>query len=225
MSTACYRIVGGDFERGGSASSHLKESLKRVGAGPQAARRAVIAAYEAEMNVVIHARSAEMLVRFHDSQVDVEVSDRGPGIPDIELAMREGYSTAPPATRELGFGAGMGLPNIRKNADVFSIESSVGRGTRLRFSVAMHPREGMHWERNSIRLVGESCTGCLRCLQSCPTRALRVHHGGPQVLGHLCADCTNCIAACPSGAIAPDVPDVLPDRLAGTVVVPAAFLV
>jgi anti-sigma regulatory factor (Ser/Thr protein kinase)/Na+-translocating ferredoxin:NAD+ oxidoreductase RNF subunit RnfB len=224
MSTACYRIVGGDFERGGSASSHLKESLKRVGAEPQAIRRAVIAAYEAEMNVVIHAHSAEMLVRFHDSQVDVEVSDRGPGIPDIELAMREGYSTAPPAARELGFGAGMGLPNIRKSADVFSIESSVGRGTRLRFSVAMQHGEGVKWERNSLRLVGESCTACLRCLASCPTQALRVYGGSPRVLGHLCVDCTNCVEACLPGAIGVDASDVLPDRLTGTVVVPAALL-
>jgi anti-sigma regulatory factor (Ser/Thr protein kinase)/Fe-S-cluster-containing hydrogenase component 2 len=224
MSTASYTILGGNFEHGGSASARLKEFFKRVGAEPQAIRRAVIAAYEAEMNVVIHAHRGQMLVRFHDNRVDVEVADEGPGIPDIELAMTEGYSTAPAAARELGFGAGMGLPNILKNSEAFSIESTVGRGTCLRFSVAMRPGEGVRWGRNSIRIADEQCTKCMRCVSACPTWALRVRHGGPELLGHLCIDCADCIAACPSGAIGADLPDSLPP-LKGTALVPPALLV
>ena len=138
--------------------------------------------------------------------------------------MQEGYSTAPAAARALGFGAGMGLPNIKRNSDAFSIESSVGRGTRLRFSVAMRQPAGVWWERNSIRILGERCTQCLRCLPACPTQAVRVRKGGPEVLWHLCVDCTSCIEACPSGAIGMDAPKALPEPVSGTALVPSAFL-
>lgn len=225
MSTACYRILGDDFERAGSATSTLKELFKRLGAEPQAMRRAVIAAYEAEMNVVIHARGGEMLVRFRGDRVDIEVSDEGPGIPDIELAMGEGYSTAPAAARELGFGAGMGLPNIKRNTDVLDIESAIGRGTRVRFSVNMPASRRAGWGRNSIRTISELCTECLQCLHACPTEALRVYHGGPEVLGHLCTDCTCCIGVCPSGAITMDPLDAVPARVSGTAIVPSAYVV
>jgi len=92
----------------------------------------MIAAYEAEMNVVIHAYSGEMWVTLDDYQIQIEVHDDGPGIPDIELAMRPGFSTASEQAKTLGFGAGMGLPNIKKHSDVFKINSVVGQGTALK---------------------------------------------------------------------------------------------
>ena len=135
MIISSYPIAGGDFERAGSASSLLKEQLKKVGVEPVAIRRAMIAAYEAEMNVVIYANKGNMQIALDTEKLDVEVTDEGPGIPDIEQAMIEGFSTAPPAIRELGFGAGMGLPNIKKNSDRFAIESAVGEGTRVTFTI------------------------------------------------------------------------------------------
>jgi anti-sigma regulatory factor (Ser/Thr protein kinase) len=100
-------------------------------------RRFVIAVYEAEMNVVMYADRGVLTLLLSPQRLEVVVRDEGPGIPDIELAMKEGYSTATEEMRQRGFGAGMGLPNIRKNADAMSIESDVGSGTRLRFSVSV----------------------------------------------------------------------------------------
>ena len=131
MSTVSYRITGGDFDRVGLASVGLKERLKRIGVDPASVRRAAIAAYEAETNVAIHARAGDMWVRFSPTRIDVEVVDDGPGIPDINRAMQEGFSTASDEMRERGFGAGMGLPNIKKNSDDFRIESEVDVGTTL----------------------------------------------------------------------------------------------
>ena len=131
-----YYIVGQDFNRAGESSSALKKSLKRLGTHPDIARRVAIAAYEAEMNVVIYARGGEITVKVDPNQIRIEVEDSGPGIPDIEKAMQTGYSTAPEWVRELGFGAGMGLNNIKKCADEMNITSTVGKGTRLEIYVA-----------------------------------------------------------------------------------------
>lgn len=126
-----YHIEGGNFSRAGIASSEVKKILKQLNVNPTAIKRVVVALYEAEVNVVAHAYEGDVHVDISPEGVTVVVDDRGPGIPDIPLAMQEGYSTASPEVREMGFGAGMGLPNIQKNCDDLSIESEVGKGTRV----------------------------------------------------------------------------------------------
>jgi serine/threonine-protein kinase RsbT len=126
-----FPVKGGDFAKAGAAACEIKELLKDLGLDVATVRRAAIVAYEAEMNVIMYAREARMDLTVSTESVRLTVDDRGPGIPDIELALTEGYSTATAEMRELGFGAGMGLPNIKRNADVFAIDSEVGRGTRL----------------------------------------------------------------------------------------------
>ena len=126
-----YHIEGGNFSRAGIASSEVKKILKRLNVNPTAIKRVVVALYEAEVNVVAHAYEGDVHVDISPEGVTVVVDDRGPGIPDIPLAMQEGYSTASPEVREMGFGAGMGLPNMQKNCDELSIESEVGKGTRV----------------------------------------------------------------------------------------------
>jgi anti-sigma regulatory factor (Ser/Thr protein kinase) len=124
-----------DFTSAGRASTGIKDALKRMGFEASLVRRVAIASYEAEMNVVMHARRGRILLRVNRDAVQVEALDEGPGIPDIELAMQEGYSTATAAMREMGFGAGMGLSNIQRNADELRIESEVGRGTCVYIAV------------------------------------------------------------------------------------------
>ncbi len=136
MSTAAptegvFALIGGDFTHAGTASSELKSILVRLGISQDLARRAAIAAFEAEMNVIIHALAGTMHYSITEEGVRVTITDMGPGIEDIDLAMREGYSTAPARVREMGWGAGMGLPNIRRNADTLRIDSVVGEGTTL----------------------------------------------------------------------------------------------
>ena len=126
-----YHIEGGNFSRAGIASSEVKKILKQLNVNPTAIKRVVVALYEAEVNVVAHAYEGDVHVDISPEGVTVVVDDRGPGIPDIPLAMQEGYSSASPEVREMGFGAGMGLPNMQKNCDELSIESEVGKGTRV----------------------------------------------------------------------------------------------
>lgn len=126
-----FPVKGGDFAKAGAVACRIKELLKDLGLGAKAVRRAAIASYEAEMNVIMYALEGRMDLAVTTREVRIAVDDRGPGIPDIELAMTEGYSTATPEMRELGFGAGMGLPNIKRNSDLFHIDSQPGRGTRL----------------------------------------------------------------------------------------------
>ncbi len=123
-----YRIAGGDFDTAGIATRQLKEQLAKIGVNGAVMRRAMIASYEAEMNVVIHARTGTLWARLDAGKLDLEVADEGPGIPDVSLALREGWSTASAQAREMGFGAGMGLPNIKRNSDLFEIETRVGPG-------------------------------------------------------------------------------------------------
>lgn len=141
----CFTIEGGNFTAAGEASSRVKAILRQLGLGAGFVRRATIAAYEAEMNVVIHAFRGEMEVRIGPEAVEVKVVDEGPGIPDIELAMQEGYSTAPDAVREMGFGAGMGLSNMKRCSDELSIESQVGVGTSVHMRFAL---EGSYEEES-----------------------------------------------------------------------------
>ena len=127
-----YRIEGRDFNRAGEVSIDIKVRLKEIGFDPALVRRVAIAAFEAEMNVVLHAWRGEALLAVSPSRISLEFADEGPGIPDIDLAMREGFSTASPEARRLGYGAGMGLPTMKRNADRLRIDSEVGAGTRAR---------------------------------------------------------------------------------------------
>ena len=126
-----YHVLGKDFSNAGKVSTSIKDTLKRLGVSPAVVRRVAIVSYEAEMNLVMYATRGEMSLSVSSDAVTLKVEDEGPGIPDVSLAMQEGWSTATPEMREMGFGAGMGLPNIKRNADEFEISSEVGRGTRL----------------------------------------------------------------------------------------------
>lgn len=133
--TMHYCIKGGNFDHAGEASSQLKRNLHALGISPDFARRICIASYEAEMNLVVFTEGGELVACVEPRKVTINAVDIGPGIPDIELAMQPGYSTAPDWVRELGFGAGMGLPNIKKCSDEMKLESKVGVGTNLQFTV------------------------------------------------------------------------------------------
>lgn len=130
-----FPVHGGDFDRAGEVSTQIKAILKGIGINSQIVRRVAIATFESELNVVIHAEDGNIDVMITPSDIMITVRDRGKGIPDIEQAMEEGWSTAPDEMREMGFGAGMGLPNIKRNSDQFVIESKVGVGTTLRLTI------------------------------------------------------------------------------------------
>ncbi|HIR03867.1 MAG: ATP-binding protein [Acutalibacteraceae bacterium] len=130
-----YDVPGDDFTRAGEASGAVKRSLKRLGYNQDAIRRVAIAMYEAEINMVIHAGGGKIDVEIYPDKVNVKLTDHGPGIPDVEKAMQEGYSTAPDNVRNLGFGAGMGLPNIKKYTDEMQIDTQIGEGTTMYLSV------------------------------------------------------------------------------------------
>ncbi|MGI6260452.1 MAG: ATP-binding protein [Acutalibacteraceae bacterium] len=133
--TMHYDVPGDDFTRAGEASGSVKRALKQLGIPSDVIRRVAIAMYEGEINMVIHANGGEALVNVDTDKVDIVLSDSGPGIADVEKAMQEGYSTAPDRVRALGFGAGMGLPNIKKYTDSMRIETELGRGTRVYMTV------------------------------------------------------------------------------------------
>jgi serine/threonine-protein kinase RsbT len=126
-----YAVFGRDFDKGGETSTEIKSLLASLELDPRVVRRAVIVAFEAEMNVVMYASEGTLTLNITDEYIDLEMADRGPGIPDVELAMQEGWSTATDEMREMGFGFGMGLPNIERNSDSFAIRSEVGSGTVL----------------------------------------------------------------------------------------------
>lgn len=126
-----YAIQGGNFDTAGEISGEIKTILRDLGIEASSLRRIVVVAFEAEMNVVMYARRGTLTFILSDGEVDLEVRDEGPGIPDLELAFQEGYSTASDEMRELGFGFGMGLPNMKKNSDDLRVETEVGRGTTV----------------------------------------------------------------------------------------------
>jgi serine/threonine-protein kinase RsbT len=133
-----FQIKGGDFVNAGTVSVKIKNILKDIGVKPDIVYRISICCYEAEMNVVMYADEGILDFSITPENIIVEVSDKGNGIENIELALKEGYSTATESMREMGFGAGMGLPNIKKNADEFSIESEVSVGTKLHLKVYLN---------------------------------------------------------------------------------------
>ena len=130
-----YDISGDDFTRAGEASSDVKNKLKVMGVDNNVIRKVAIAMYEGEINMVIHADGGQAEVEVDANQIVIRMTDTGPGIPDVEQAMQEGYSTAGQTARELGFGAGMGLPNMKKYSDEFDIQSTVGVGTTVKMLV------------------------------------------------------------------------------------------
>jgi anti-sigma regulatory factor (Ser/Thr protein kinase) len=132
-----YDVSGVDFTRAGAASGDVKRVLKQLGVSPVTTRNVAVAMYEAEINMVIHAGGGEIDVEITEDAIRMVLQDHGPGIENVELAMKEGYSTAPDNIRSLGFGAGMGLPNIKKYSDEFKLETELGVGTTLYLTVYM----------------------------------------------------------------------------------------
>jgi len=130
-----YQIPSNDFIAAGEASSSVKKMLAQLGIASDKIKKAAIAMYEAEINTVIHANGGTAEVEVFADKVVINIEDSGPGIPDLELAMTEGYSTAPDSIREMGFGAGMGLPNMKKYADELKIDTKVGIGTKVTITV------------------------------------------------------------------------------------------
>lgn len=128
-----YSIASGDFAQAGIASSRIKKVLKQLQIDPKVIKRIVVALYEAEVNVVAHSVGGKLTAKINESEIKVIVEDKGPGIEDVNKAMKEGFSTASAKVREMGFGAGMGLPNIKRNTDELSIDSKAGSGTILKF--------------------------------------------------------------------------------------------
>ena len=126
-----YDISADDFTRAGEASSDVKRKLKQMGVSPDAIRKLAIAMYEGEINMVIHAKGGIITVEITPEKIKMILADVGPGIPDVKLAMQAGYSTAPDEIRSLGFGAGMGLPNMKKYSDSMDIDTRIGEGTTI----------------------------------------------------------------------------------------------
>ena len=135
MITFHYSISPDDFTRAGEASSDVKSKLKKMGVTPEAVRKVAIAMSEGEINMVIHAKGGEITVNITPDRIEMILNDVGPGIPDIGLAMQAGYSTAPDAVRSLGFGAGMGITNMKKYSDDLEIDTVIGKGTTIRMVV------------------------------------------------------------------------------------------
>jgi anti-sigma regulatory factor (Ser/Thr protein kinase) len=130
-----YEVPGDDFTRAGEASSAIKNKLKQIGIAPDVIRNVAIATYEGEINMVIHANGGTIDATVDANAITLVLKDTGAGIPDVELAMQEGYTTAQEHIRALGFGAGMGLPNMKKYTDEFELLSEVGKGTEVRMKV------------------------------------------------------------------------------------------
>jgi serine/threonine-protein kinase RsbT len=132
-----FSIEGGDFTKAGSCSSEVKKVLKQLNTPADIIKKIVVALYEAEVNIVAHAHRGVVFVEITPDRVVCRLTDDGPGIAEIEKAMMPGWSTASQAVREMGFGAGMGLPNIKKNTDRLEIRSEVGKGTEVEFEVKL----------------------------------------------------------------------------------------
>lgn len=132
-----YHVEGDDLAQAGEASSKMKMTLRRLGLSPDVIRKASICMYEGEINMVIHANGGEVTVEVGLDEIQITLTDTGPGIPNIEQAMEEGFSTADDVARDLGFGAGMGLPNMKRYSDEMTVESTVGVGTVVRMKISV----------------------------------------------------------------------------------------
>ena len=132
-----FNVDGDDFSSAGHASVSVKKNLRQLGISPEIIRKVSIAMYEGEINMVIHAGGGAADVLVYEDRIEIYLKDNGPGIPDINLAMQEGYSTAPDTIRSLGFGAGMGLPNMKRYSDSMNIETELGKGTHILMTVML----------------------------------------------------------------------------------------
>lgn len=132
-----FDVEGGEFISAGIASSKVKKALKQLALKPEIIRKISVAMYEAEINMVIHANGGTIDAEITPEQIHVTLLDQGPGIENLELAMKAGYSTASQQARDMGFGAGMGLPNMKRYADILNIESEVGKGTKVEITVRL----------------------------------------------------------------------------------------
>ena len=130
-----YRVPGDDFSRAGNASSEMKKTLQRLGIQPEIIKRTAVAMYEAEINMVVHAGGGDADITIDPDCITIMMRDTGPGIANVDLAMQDGWSTAPEMVRELGFGAGMGLPNMKRNTDEMTIETELGKGTTVTMKI------------------------------------------------------------------------------------------
>lgn len=130
-----FDVDGEDFTSAGQASVQVKKNLRRLGLDPEIIRRVSIAMYEGEINMVIHAHGGHADITVSEDDITIVLADKGPGIPDISLAMQEGYSTAAESVRSLGFGAGMGLPNMKRYTDEFNIDTKIGEGTTITMKI------------------------------------------------------------------------------------------
>lgn len=133
-----YEICSDDFAAAGAASSSVKKKLKQLEINPEIIKRVAIAMYEAEMNAFIHANGGSVIVEINEQKISIIITDKGPGIADIDLAMQAGFSTASDKVRQMGFGAGMGLPNIKKHSDKLEIETEVGKGTKIGIEINLY---------------------------------------------------------------------------------------
>ncbi|MBQ6893696.1 MAG: ATP-binding protein [Clostridia bacterium] len=133
--TLHYDVLGGDFTSAGNASVFAKKALRQLGYDPDIIRRVSIAMYEGEINMVIHANGGTADILVYPEYIEIVLADKGPGIPDVSKAMQEGFSTAPDNIRSLGFGAGMGLPNMKKHTDDMKIDTVIGEGTTITMRV------------------------------------------------------------------------------------------
>ncbi len=137
-----FQLIGGNFTNAGEVPIRLKQTLSELGVSDDIISRAGVATFEAEMNVIIHAAAGWLRYYISEDELKIVVEDMGPGIENIDRAMEEGYSTAPDWVRELGWGAGMGLPNIKKNSDSFQIDTVVGEGTTLEIRIHLNREKG-----------------------------------------------------------------------------------
>ena len=133
-----YEIIQNDFSRAGEASSNIKKVLTKLGIDSKIIRKVAVVTYEAEMNIVIHSDGGDISMRLTTTDIEIKASDNGPGIENVELAMKQGYSTAPNRIRELGFGAGMGLPNMKRYSDKFEIKSNKVEGTEILMKISLN---------------------------------------------------------------------------------------
>ena len=131
-----FTVNGDDFTRAGEVSSKIKKTLNQLGFNPEVVRKVAIAMYEGEINMVIHADGGDIDVEISSDEIVIVMKDVGPGIPDLDMAMKEGFSTADNSVRELGFGAGMGLPNMKKYSDSMNIETEIGKGTTVTLTIS-----------------------------------------------------------------------------------------
>lgn len=137
-----HKIAGGDFTKAGNAASSVKKILRQLNIDHAISKKIVIALYEGEVNVVAHAYSGVIEVEIDEEKIKITITDKGPGIADIDQAMQEGFSTASPQVREMGFGAGMGLANMKKNSDYMKISSVPGEGTVVELVTYIKPDAG-----------------------------------------------------------------------------------